>query len=251
MFTQILNKLLAYFQHPTLAGIGIALLFGIIWLLLYWPPLLKEKSLWLVMVGSALVTVLASALIQVPLNEIFQSLLGLFWSQETLNSHTLLSGLPSVLVGGLVLEGAKIMPVIMLWKRSGRTLNTLAGLLAGALAGIGFGVIEAQWVCNSLFTAGWSWSSSQAGNLAGFLTFWERLVMVGMQAGLSALVGYGLARGKGWKSYLVAVFIHALASYSTYLLAGGAMSVLLVEVYLTAVTAVLAVVMLSVRWEKT
>jgi RsiW-degrading membrane proteinase PrsW (M82 family) len=241
VFAQAIAKFLAYFYHPTLSGIGMALLFGLIWLLLYRPPMFKKPVLWLALLGGTLTTLLASAFIQQPL----VNLLG----RNLARSPMLLAGLILALLGGLVQEGAKLLPVFLLWRREGRKLNPNLGLLAGAAAGIGFGILEAQWVHNALFASGWNWDLLRNASAPAMLTFWERFCMLGLHAGLTALAGYGLAKDKGWSYYLLAALLHALASYLAYLLAGGVLSILMMELVLTVLVVVLTVVMVSERGE--
>lgn len=244
-----LDRFLDYFAHPSLLGIGLAVLFGVFWLLLYWPPLLKERSLWLVLLFSGLVIVLASAFIQIPLTNLVRNLLRWIVG-DALNEKILLPGLIYALIAGFVQEGAKFPPILVLWRRADGELEPRLGLTAGAAAGIAFGVLEAQWVHNTLFASGWNFGTLQSGGLIALLGFWERFIMVGLHASLGALMGYGLTRERGWQSWLLAAILHALASYSSFLLTDGAISYLVVEIYLTAITAVLAVIMLSLRWEK-
>lgn len=244
-----LDRFLDYFAHPSLLGIGLAVLFGVLWLLLYWPPLLKELSLWLVLLGGGLVTVLASAFIQVPLANLVSRLLRLIFG-DAFNEMVLLPGLFYTLITGFVQEGAKFLPVLVLWRRADREMEPLLGLTIGAAAGAAFGMLEAQWVHNTLFASGWNFGALASGGLITLLGFWERFIMVGLHASLGALMGYGLTRDRGWQSYLLAAALHALAGYSSFLLTDGAVTYLVVEIYLTVVTAVLAVIMLSLRWEK-
>ena len=71
-------------------------------------------------------------------------------------SILLLSAIPSVLISGLVQEGAKIVPVAIYWWRNNFVIDYRLGLTIGAIAGAGFGIFEAQWIHNMTFGAGWS-----------------------------------------------------------------------------------------------
>jgi RsiW-degrading membrane proteinase PrsW (M82 family) len=250
LFAQAANKFLGYFSNFSPLGFAIAAGFGIFWLLLYWPPLFKQLDLWLVLLAGAILTAFAAGFIQYPLTELAASLLRKLWSGLPQQNRTLLLGSFTVLISGLVQEGAKLLPVIGLRLKRKRTLDPLDGLLAGAAAGIGFGILETQWVVSRLTASGWSWSSLQTGGFFGYLSIWERLLAIGLHAGSAALTGSALARGRAWQGWLLAAFVHALAGFSAYLLTGGVLSVLVIEIYLTAVVAVLTVILLSFRWEK-
>jgi len=202
-----------------------------------------------VLLGGALAGLLVSAFILAPLNNLL-SMERFIIEEQT--GRLLLSGALLVLIGGLAQEGAKLLPVWLLWKRekrAGRALDEHEGLLLGAAAGIGFGLLEAQWVHNLLFATGWNWDVFPTEYASALITFWERLAMIGLHAGLSALAGWGLARGKGRLYFLAAALLHALAGFLSYLLAGGVISVLLMELALTVLVLVLTVVMISVRGE--
>lgn len=251
MIAQAFQSFVAYFRYPSLYGIGMAVLFAVFWLALYRPALFKQPVTWLALAGGALAGALASALILGPLNYLVK-VDELIKAGRT--GALLLAGLPLAMAGGLAQEGAKLLPVWLMGKRArraGRGLGELEGLLLGAAAGIGFGLLEAQWVHNLLFATGWNWDLMPNEYASGLITFWERLAMMGLHAGLSALAGWGLARGKGWQYFLMAAGLHGLAGYLSYLMAGGVLSVLMMELGVTVLALVLTVVMLSVRGELT
>lgn len=246
MFALSIQYFLAYFRYPSLYGIGIALAFAVLWLLLYRPPLFSKPAAWLALAGGALAGMLATAFILGPLN-------GLLSVEQYIKDgqtgRLLLGGLLLVIAGGAIQESAKLLPVWLIWKRSRKTLEPRMGLLLGAAAGIGFGLLEAQWVHNLLFATGWNWDVFPTEYLSALITFWERLAMIGLHAGLSALAGWGMAKGKCWQYFAAAAGLHALAGFLSYLLAGGVISVLLMELALTVLVLVLTVVMVSMRGE--
>jgi hypothetical protein len=51
----MLSFLASFFANPSAWGIGLAVVFGAIWLTAYWSPLFKKPWLWAVLVGSATV----------------------------------------------------------------------------------------------------------------------------------------------------------------------------------------------------
>jgi uncharacterized membrane protein YhfC len=108
------------------------------------------------------------------------------------------------------------------------------GLLAGAVSGAGFGVFEAIWVNNQIFTPGVSWTIINN----GFWGLWERVFTIAFHIALAAFTGYGIAKHKTWQFYLIAAFLHGLMNYSIILLQKGVVTSVQDEI-LTAVFAVL------------
>ena len=256
MLEQLVDFFVSWFiysgvsQTMLLVGIGLAIGFGVIWLLGYWPPLFKKHWLWAVLFGSAILALAAASFIQIPLQALVGQALGNFWSQEVLIGWILLAGIPQILLSGLVQEGAKMVPMVVWWWRSGRNLNPKMGLAIGAIAGFGFGVFEAMWVHGNIFAAGWTWQAVQVGELVVLAPFWERFFTLALHIAVSALAGYGLARGWGWQFYLIASFLHALLNYSAVLLVSGVITPIHVEIYAAVVAVVVTAVALWLRWRK-
>ena len=236
--------------HLLLIGIGLAIVFGAIWLAGHWPPLFKKHWLWAVLAGSAILSLAAVTFIQIPLQTWAGQALLHFWSQEVLMSWLLLAGIPQILLSGLVQEGAKMVPMVVWWWRSDRNIDPRLGLAIGAMAGAGLGIFEAVWVHNSIFAAGWTWQAVQAGGLLALAGFWERFFAVAFHIAVSALAGYGLARGRGWQFYLIASFLHGLLNYSVILLQKGLLTVVQVEIYVAVVAVLVTAVVLWLRWRK-
>ena len=46
MLDQLVQFFVSWFANPSLIGIGLALAFGTIWLVGYWPPLFRRPWLW-------------------------------------------------------------------------------------------------------------------------------------------------------------------------------------------------------------
>ncbi len=215
MWEQMYSFLKSWFIYQdagakiVLVSIVLALAFAAIWLLLHWPPLFRRHWLWAVAVFSAFFTMLAITFVQIPLQHYTGVALTHFWSVATLNDWILLTGLPQILLSGLVQEGAKMVPMVAWWWRSGRHIDPKLGLAIGAIAGAGYGIFEGFWVHTNVLGNGWTLQPDR--NLwlhARSTPFWERFFAIGFHIACSSLVGYGLAKGNGWQFYLIAAGLH-------------------------------------------
>ena len=251
MLEQMIDFFVSWFTNPSLVGIGLALTFGAIWLVGYWPPLFKRPWLWAVLAISAILSLLAVSFIQIPLQVLAGRALGQFWSQELLMRWLLLAGIPQILLSGLVQEGSKMVPVVLLWLGEEKNLDVKTGLMVGAVAGFGFGVFEAVWAHNSIFAAGWTWEAVQIGGYMALAGFWERFFAVAFHIASCALAGWGLARGWGWQFYLLAAFLHSLLNYSVVLLQAGLFTIVHLEIYAAVVAVLVTAGALWLRWRKT
>ena len=251
MVEHMIDFFLSWFANPSLIGIGLAIAFGAIWLVGYWPPLFKRPWLWAVLVISAFLSLIAVSFIQIPLQILVGQALNQFWSQEMLLRWILLAGIPQILLSGLVQEGSKLVPVVIWWLGEERTLEPKMGLAIGAVAGAGLGVFEAVWVHNSIFAAGWGWEFVREGGFMALAGFWERFFAVAFHIAASALVGWGLARGWGWQFYLLAAFLHSLLNYSVALLQAGIFTIIHVEIYAAVIAVIVTAGALWLRWRKT
>jgi RsiW-degrading membrane proteinase PrsW (M82 family) len=256
MIDYMINGFLSFFQNPGGSGIylavsvGLAIGFGAVWLACYWPPLSKRPWLWAVLVSSAFLTLVALWFIQYPLQVLAWKALGHFWNQEVLVRWILLTALPTVIISGLVQEGAKLVPVVVYWRRSGRSLDPRLGLALGAVAGAGFAIFEAQWAHNQVFGSGWTWEVVQNYGFWAVGPFWERFFTVAAHIAFSALAGYGLARGRGWQYYLIVSALHGLLNYSTALYGSGRLTAVHVEIYIAVVALAVTGWALWLRWRK-
>ena len=243
-----------YFPNITLTGlllgIGLGIIFGAIWLSCYWPPLFRKYWLWLVMISSAILSWLAVAFIQIPLQTLVGQLLGHFWSQEILISWILLAGIPQILLSGLVQEGAKLIPIVFWWIRNRTDTSVTMGLVVGAIAGAGLGIFEAVWAHNTVFASGWTWQTVETSGIVALTPCWERLSAVAFHIAVSALAGYGLAKGWGWQFYLIASFSHALMNYGVALLKSGVLTMVQMEIYASVIALVITGVALYLRWKE-
>lgn len=241
---------LSFFQNPSIAGVGIALIFGGLWLICYGPPifrapwlrtLLVDLALLLVAAVSAFFTTVSIAFIQLPLQTwIGQGLLQIF-SQEQLVQFAFLTGIPAILVIGLVQEGAKLVPALT-YMRLRRPAGWKAPLVLGAIAGAGFGIFEAQWALNSALANG------QLQGWQAALPFWKSFFTVCFHIAATAIAMYGFARGRGWQFYLLVSLFHAVLNYSLALFQSGLITTLHVEVYVALWALLVAAVALRLRW---
>jgi hypothetical protein len=205
------------FSNPSVWGIGLAVVFGVIWLACYRPPLLTKPWLWAVLAGGAVLAPIAIAVAAFPLRFGVSWLYGTYLSQEDITKWALLLSLPSIYLFGLVREGFKLVPVVVYWWCNGKDIEPRLGLAAGAVSGAGFGILEAQWMLNYIFGSGWSWESVQIQGLIALGGFWESFFILGIQVAACALAGWGLARGQGWKFYLIAACVYLIPAYTLVL----------------------------------
>ncbi|MCD6391296.1 MAG: PrsW family intramembrane metalloprotease [Dehalococcoidia bacterium] len=240
----------SFFQNPSAWGIGLAIAFGAVWLAGYRPPLFKKPWLWAILVSSPFITLAAASFVQIPLQVWTGQALGYFWSQEVLARRILLAGIPQILISGLVQEGAKLVPVVIYWRRSDKSIDPKLGLAIGAVAGAAFGIFEAQWRHNLIFASGWTWGAVQTGGFMALAGFWERFFTVAAHIAFSALAGYGLAKGRGWQFYLIASALHGLLNYSVVLLQTGLLTALHMEIYIAVLAVLITGWALWLRWRK-
>jgi RsiW-degrading membrane proteinase PrsW (M82 family) len=254
MLEKMLDFFMSWFIYPGLSwhfmliGIGLAIIFGAIWLTCHWPPLFQQYWLWVVLAVSAILSLVSVSFIQIPLQVWAGQALGSFWSQEVLISWLLLAGIPQILLSGLVQEGAKMVPMVVWWWRHDKNIHPRLGLAIGAASGAGLGIFEAVWAHCRIFAAGWTSQALQTYGFMAIAGFWERFFVVGFHIAVSALAGYGLARGKGWQFYLIASFLHALINYSAVFMQSGLLTIVPLETYVAVVSVVLTVVVLLLRW---
>jgi RsiW-degrading membrane proteinase PrsW (M82 family) len=193
---------------------------------------------------------LAIAFVQMPLRYYYGQAIDSNLSQDTIVSLFLLVGIPMVLINGLVQEGAKMIPMVFWWWRGGKKLDPKMGLIIGALAGAGFGIFEAVWVHNQIFMAGWTWDVVNYNAWQGLLPFWDQFWWIALHIAVSALAGYGLAKGKGWQFYLLASVLHSLVSYLNILYNKEMLTWDQVEIIMAALTALIMLAALWLRWRK-
>jgi RsiW-degrading membrane proteinase PrsW (M82 family) len=252
----MMDFLKSWFSYPglewylILVSIGLAIAFGVIWLLGTKPPLIKKPGLWAVAITSAFLTMLAITFVQIPLRYYYGQLINSNLSQDTIVNMLLLVGIPLVLINGLVQEGAKMIPMVFWWWRSDKKIDPKMGLIIGAIAGAGYGIFAAVSVHNQVFMSGWTWGAISSNAWDGLLPFWDQFWMIALHIGVSALAGYGLAKGKGWQFYLLASVLHSLVSYLSILYNKGTLTYNQEEIFLAAIAALVMLAVLWLRWRK-
>jgi RsiW-degrading membrane proteinase PrsW (M82 family) len=234
MVQQMLDFFVYFFSNPSVLGIGLAVVFGAIWLACYRPPLITKPWLWVVLAAGAVLAPLAIAVATFPLRAGISWVYGSFWSRETLAQWTLLASLPSMYLFGLVREGFKLLPVVVYWWRKDRNIEPKLGLAVGAMSGAGFGILEAQWTLNYVIASGWSWGKAQIEGLVALAGFWETFFVIAINVASCALAGWGLAKGWGWKFYLLAAFVYLVPNYSYVLFSKGLITGVQAEFFIAA-----------------
>jgi len=248
MIEQSLAFFANWFANPNFTAMGIAIVISIAWYAAYRPPIRAEYGfLWVVMAASAVLTLLAIVIVQMPLQALVGLLLARSFEPETLATWLYILGIPQILLTGLVQEGAKMIPMVLVWQRSEHYLDAKVGLIVGAAAGLGFGVFEAMWTLNQAYAAGWTLADASGGFLA-LAPVWERFFAVGGHVAFSALAGYGLATERGWVFYLIAAALHSLGNYTLVLLQSGLIGVGAVEVLVALVAIGAAAWALYIRY---
>ena len=236
--------------HLMVIAIALGITFGAIWLLSQWPPLFKKPWLLGVAIAAAFLTVLAGTFVQTPLGYYYIKMMQHFWSQSTLTNMLLLTYIPVVLIYALIQEGAKMVPIVFWWWRSGKKIDPKLGLAIGALAGAGFGIFEAFYAHSQVFAAGWTWNEISRDAWQGILPFWDQLWWVAGHIAISAIAGYGLAKGKGWQFYLLAAGLHSILFYLKVLYSKGTLDITQVEILLAGGAALITLAVLWLRWQK-
>ena len=235
--------------HFILIAIGVALVFGGIWLAFYRQP--RSTNLWLpgVMLFGAFFTVVAVALVQLPLQYYIGQGMSDTWSYGTLNAWLLLASIPTLLVGGLVQEGAKMVPMVAWW-RGRKNLDPKLGLAIGAMAGFGFGVFNGFWINAYTLGAGWSFDLFSEDWFSAISPFWQSFFFIGLQTATSALAGYGLAKGLGWQFFLIAGVLNSALTYSSVLYQKGYLTSTQADIYIAGVAALVTIAALILRYRK-
>jgi hypothetical protein len=250
MWQDMWTYLQSWFQYSyvewdkILIGIGLALVFTAFWLAGHWPPLFKKHWLWGVAIFSAFFTVLAIVFVQIPLQIWADDASNHFWDAGTIWDWWLLIALPQLVARGLVQEGARMVPIVFWWWRSGKAITPGMAMAIGALAGAGFGIFDATHVHLQVFGAGWTWEVYQTTGFEAIAGFWDAFFNTGFYIAISAFIGYGLAKGKGWQFYLIGSGIHILYNYKRVLLQAEYLTVVQAEVYAAVFVVILTAVVL-------
>jgi hypothetical protein len=256
MWQEMIGFLKSFFLFPNvkfewvLVAAAMAIMFGAIWVYAHWPPLFKKYWLWAAAVFSAFFTLLAIVFVQIPLQYWSGTAITHFFNTKTLVDWLLLLGIPSVLISGLVQEGAKMIPAAVYWWRNGKKITPRMGLAIGATAGAAFGIFEAFWAFGQMFNAGWTFQAIRINGFIGSAGLIERFFAIGFHTAAGALTGYGLSKSKGWQFYLIAAVLHALLNYVALFYQKGSFTIELVETWVAVVAVGTTVWALLLRWGK-
>jgi RsiW-degrading membrane proteinase PrsW (M82 family) len=256
LWAQMWSFLKSWFIYPgvewklILISVGLALAFGAIWLALHTPPLFRRHWFWAVAVFSSFLSMLALVFIYYPLQYYISKGMSHYWNSLTLYDWLLLSGLPFILLSAFIQEGAKMLPMVAWWWRSGRNIDPKLGLAIGAVAGAGFGIFEAFWANAGVLGSGWTFDVISDYGFVGISPFWEKFFTVGFHIAVSSLAGYGLAKGRGWQFFLIAGGLHSVLNYAAILYQKEYLTITQVEIYIAAVAALVTLAVLWLRWRK-
>ncbi len=215
----------------------LAALFAAPWLVCFAWGWLARRWLWVAFGAAALLFPLSIALVQVPIQgavgAVTLSLLG----PAGVGRYLLLAGAPAVAMSGIVQEGAKLLVTLLALRGLGARSDRRAGLAVGAAAGAGYGAMEAFWVFNLIFAAGWSWATVQLLGPAGLTGFFERLYAVPFHTAAAALAAYGYASGRPWRFLLLAAGLHSALNYGALLASAGVFGLPAMEAWGVVITA--------------
>jgi hypothetical protein len=231
-------------------AIGLALVFGAIWIAGFWPPLFKNWRLWLVMVGAWILPTIALPFIQFPLQSAISAplitFLGKFFQDIAVN---LITGLVMAIISGLVLQGVLLVPVFYYWLNRQGEFNPRYALMVGALSGAIFGAFQAYNLFSKFVEIGIA-SIFQA-NPITYLAFMDTFFAVAFFAGCTALAAYGLAKGKGWQAYLIFAGVNVVYDYISLLMSAKVIPLWGAEVIVTLMGAAAGGLALWLYWKKT
>ncbi len=250
---QMLSAAQIWFLYHNVSGLellvaaALAIAFGAVWLTAHWPPIFRYRWFWVLGVFSAFFTMAAFAFINTPLQFYYSKLVKHFLNAKTVSDWILLLGIPSVLFSGLVQEGAKMVGMVLYWRQEKRRITPAMGMALGAVVGVGFGIFNTFQIFSAQFGAGWTTAALSSG-FNGIAGFWVAFFTIGLNTALSAMVGYGLARGKGWQYFLVAGGFHALFLYGHYFNAENYFDVVQLSVYIAVIAVILSAIVLLVRY---
>jgi len=222
---------------------------GAIWLAAFRVPLAKQPRLWIYLVVGAVLFGPAIAFLQMPLQQLsFQPFLN-FWETEVWQKRLLVTEIPAMLITGFVQEGIKLVPVLI-YQKLRQPISDRKVLLTGAAVGAGFGIFEAAWLLNQIFSTGSSWSMVQMQGWQALLSFWERLFIVGFHTSTTALAAYWFNKGKGGRAYLFIALFHSVMNYGAILSAAGVFTMVQTEIYVTVLCAIVIGAALWLRWHE-
>lgn len=224
-------------------------MFGAFWLILLSPIGVRRQSRWLLFLAGAFLFAPSIALVQLRLQGEISRLLATLVGTEAYRRDILILSIPAVLLSGVIQEAAKLLPIVVYaYVIRKQKLMPRFTLSMGALVGAGYGVVEAQWLINAIFAAGFSFDLVSVYGLVALAGFWERFFTVAFHTASGAVLGWGIARRKWWLFYLVTTVWHALLNYSVILFQVGILSSLQVELIIAVMADILFVYAFLLRW---
>lgn len=247
MLQQMLQFLIHFFSPPTAWGIVLAIVFGIAWLACYRPPFLGKPWLWAVLAAGAILSPITIAIVAYPVRYAISTGYAQLWTPEMISRWALLASLPSMYLVGLVREGFKMLPVVVVWWRKGWEIDPKLGLITGGVCGAGFGILEAMWTHNYIFSTGWSWANVQLQGIGQLVGFWESFFLLGANLASTALVGWGIGTGRWWQFYLLAAVIFLVLNYNYVLVSKEIVNATQAEFIIAACALVVIGVVLWLR----
>jgi len=208
----------------------------------------KHPVRWLIFLAGALIFGPSIVLVQLPLQRAVSYYLVDLVGLEAYQRDIIFLSIPAVILSGVVQEAAKLIPIIVYWLIRKRELVPRFSLGIGALAGAGYGVFEAYWLLSEIFAAGFSLSWLSAFGLIALAGFWERFFTIAFHSASGAVLGWGLAKRKGWLFYLLTTFWHFILNYTVVLFQTGVLSNLQVEFLIALLADALFFLAFWLRW---
>lgn len=226
---------LEFVGRPDWRSAVLAAIFVAPWLILLAGKWLRRWQTWVVLVAGIVLFPLTIAWIQVPIQQALSALYLNTLPIETIGRFALLLSIPLVLVSGLVQEAVKFGIGVAGLHLADERRDSRAGLAMGAAAGAGYGGIEAFWVFNMIFGAGFSLATVQLAGPLALAGFVERFFTVMFHISLAAISTYGYATGRPWPFLLLAIVVHSLANYIAVLAQAGLVGIVATEVILALI----------------
>jgi hypothetical protein len=218
------------------------------WLCLLARGRLRRPWVWVTLLLGAVVFPLSIAWVQVPIQNGINALYRATLAVGAIERLVLLTGVPLVLMSGLVQEPAKLGISIAGLHLVGEPRVARAALALGAAAGAGYGAMEAFWVFNNIFATGFTWATVQLGGVQALLGFVERFFAVMFHIGAASLAAYGYATRRPWRYLFLAVGLHFLDNYTVLFLQAKLIGAVSVEILGAAIASATLAVALWLRY---
>lgn len=256
MFEGSLETFLKYFLLPNvdlsffLLSILFVLIYTAICLLPFRPPLHKNTGLWIVLVAGLILTPFCIAFIQMPIQRaISNAISGLASSLGNVTAYAI-SGIFIALIASFVQQGARLIPTWAYLVKTKTLTSPLNGLIVGAVAGAGFGIIDAFLGHNQIFQLGLNKLMQSGGGIIALVVF-ERFFTLAMCTATTAIAGYGIATGKGWQYYLIICGVQFIFNYIPFLISTKYLDLIAAETLMFLIAAGTMTFALWLRYKKT